>query len=90
MQALTIHFQSYVNKMTIILAVDPNVIPDPQRLFDDFEESLKLIREAVVKQGLNKETVWMGKLKSCWENLFFPLLTVMVLIYFKHFSWKST
>lgn len=43
--------------MTIVLAVDPNVITDPQRLFDDFEESLKLIREAVVKQGLNKETV---------------------------------
>ncbi|GMN44405.1 hypothetical protein TIFTF001_013604 [Ficus carica] len=55
--ALTIHFQSYVDKMTIVLAVDPNVISDPQCLFDDFEESLKLIREAVVKQGLNKETV---------------------------------
>ncbi|EXB84227.1 O-acyltransferase WSD1 [Morus notabilis] len=55
--ALTIHFQSYVDKMTIILAVDPNVIPDPQQLFDDFEDSLKLICEAVIKQGLNKETV---------------------------------
>lgn len=57
LQALTIHFQSYVDKMTIVLAVDPNVIPDPQQLFDDFEDSLKLICEAVIKQGLNKETV---------------------------------
>ncbi|PON96824.1 O-acyltransferase [Trema orientale] len=55
--ALTIHFQSYVDKMTIVLAVDPNVIPDPQQLLDDLEDSLKLIQEAVVKQGLTKETV---------------------------------
>ncbi|PON72079.1 O-acyltransferase [Parasponia andersonii] len=55
--ALTIHFQSYVDKMTIVLAADPNVIPDPQQLLDDLADSLKLIQEAVVKQGLTKETV---------------------------------
>ena len=43
--------------MTIVLAVDRNVIPDPQQLFDDLEESLRLIRDAVIKQGLTKETV---------------------------------
>lgn len=50
--ALTIHFQSYAEKLTIVLAVDPNVIPDHQQLFDDFEVSLELIKEAVVKHDL--------------------------------------
>ncbi|KAM3681970.1 hypothetical protein ACB098_12G037100 [Castanea mollissima] len=49
-KALTIHFQSYVNKMTIALAVDPNVIPDPYQLCDDLEESLKLIHDAILKK----------------------------------------
>ncbi|KAL5568354.1 hypothetical protein UlMin_024929 [Ulmus minor] len=55
--ALTIHFQSFINKMIIVLAVDPNVIPDPQQLFGDIEESLKLILEATIKQELPKEAV---------------------------------
>lgn len=52
MQALTIHYQSYVKKMTIVLAVDPGVIPDPHKLLDDLEDSLKLIHDAVVKKEL--------------------------------------
>ncbi|CAK7324167.1 unnamed protein product [Dovyalis caffra] len=51
--ALTIHFQSYGNKMTIVLAVDPDVIPNPHELCDDLEESLEIIKDAVVKRGLN-------------------------------------
>ncbi|XP_062082159.1 wax ester synthase/diacylglycerol acyltransferase 5-like isoform X2 [Humulus lupulus] len=51
-KALSIQFQSYVNKMTMALGVDPNVIPDPHQLLDDMEESLKLIKEAVLKQRL--------------------------------------
>jgi hypothetical protein len=50
MQALTIHFQSYANQMTISLAVDPTIIPDPYLLCDDLEESLKLICDNVVKK----------------------------------------
>ncbi|POO01190.1 O-acyltransferase [Trema orientale] len=49
--ALAIQFVSYFNKMTIALAVDPNVIPDPHQLLDDLEESFKLIKNAVLKQG---------------------------------------
>jgi hypothetical protein len=49
MQALTIHFQSYANQMTISLAVDPTIIPDPYLICDDLEESLKLICDNVVK-----------------------------------------
>ncbi|XP_062148270.1 wax ester synthase/diacylglycerol acyltransferase 5-like isoform X2 [Alnus glutinosa] len=56
-QALTVHFQQYAEKMTIALAVDPNVIPDPHQLCDDLQESLKLIKDAVVKEGLIKDVV---------------------------------
>ncbi|XP_074283639.1 wax ester synthase/diacylglycerol acyltransferase 5-like [Silene latifolia] len=34
-QALIVHFQSYMDKMTLILAIDQDVIPDPQTLCDD-------------------------------------------------------
>ncbi|XP_061356172.1 wax ester synthase/diacylglycerol acyltransferase 11 isoform X2 [Gastrolobium bilobum] len=51
--ALTIHFQSYANKMTISLSVDPSVIPDPYLLCDDLEESLKLILDAVQKKHID-------------------------------------
>lgn len=44
------HFQSYANKMTISVSVDPSVIPDPYILCDDLEESLKLIVDAVQKK----------------------------------------
>lgn len=46
-----------MNKMTIALSVDPSVIPDPHQLCDDLEESLKLIRDAVMKKGLIKDIV---------------------------------
>ncbi|CAA0385218.1 unnamed protein product [Arabidopsis thaliana] len=48
--ALTIHCQSYMNKMTITLIVDPTVISDPHRLCDDWEESLRSIKAAVTKR----------------------------------------
>ncbi|MBA0763124.1 hypothetical protein Gotri_012635 [Gossypium trilobum] len=47
-QALTVHFQSYINKMSIVVTVDPNVIPDPHLLCDDFSESLKLFKDAII------------------------------------------
>ncbi|CAD5325282.1 unnamed protein product [Arabidopsis thaliana] len=46
-QALTMHFQSYMNKLTISLTVDPTVISDPHKLCDDWEESLRSIKAAV-------------------------------------------
>ncbi|KAK3147200.1 hypothetical protein QOZ80_3BG0279380 [Eleusine coracana subsp. coracana] len=45
--ALTIHWQSYTNKIKIILAVDDAQFPDSHQLLDDFAESLKIIRHAV-------------------------------------------
>ncbi|CAD5325283.1 unnamed protein product [Arabidopsis thaliana] len=45
--ALTMHFQSYMNQMTISLTVDPTVISDPHRLLDDWEKSLQSIKAAV-------------------------------------------
>ena len=46
------HFQSYANKMTISLSVDPSVIPDPYLLCDDLEESLKLMHDVVQKKRM--------------------------------------
>jgi hypothetical protein len=57
LQALTLHFQHYFEKMTIAIAVDPNVIPDPHQLCDDLQESLKLIKDGVLKEELIKDVV---------------------------------
>ncbi|KAJ8485896.1 hypothetical protein OPV22_018381 [Ensete ventricosum] len=46
-QALTIHFQSYMNTMKMVLAVDDKVISDPHQLLDDLAESLRIIRDAI-------------------------------------------
>ncbi|KAM3247725.1 wax ester synthase/diacylglycerol acyltransferase 11 [Capsicum annuum] len=50
--AVTIHFQSYCNKMTISMAVDPQVIPDPYQLCDDLQDSLQMFKEAVTNQDV--------------------------------------
>ncbi|KAF8104870.1 hypothetical protein N665_0166s0054 [Sinapis alba] len=50
-KALTMHFQSYMNKMTISLTVDPTVISNPHQLLDDWEESLRTIKTAVQERG---------------------------------------
>ncbi|CAJ1972225.1 unnamed protein product [Sphenostylis stenocarpa] len=56
--ALTIHFQSHAKKMTISVAVDPLVIPDPYLLCDDLEHSLNLIRDAVQRKKSNRLTTY--------------------------------
>ena len=40
--------------MTVVLAVDPNVIPDPHKLCDDIAELLKLSKEAVIERNFVK------------------------------------
>ncbi|KAJ6422243.1 hypothetical protein OIU84_027238 [Salix udensis] len=50
--ALMIHVVSYANKINIILSVDEEIVPDPHQFCDDLEESLKLIKDAVIYQGL--------------------------------------
>lgn len=47
LSALTVHFQSYVNTMKIVLTVDEAVIPDPYLLLDGLAESLRLITTAI-------------------------------------------
>uniref|UniRef100_A0A3Q7GA91 O-acyltransferase WSD1 C-terminal domain-containing protein n=1 Tax=Solanum lycopersicum TaxID=4081 RepID=A0A3Q7GA91_SOLLC len=51
-KAVTIHFQSYCNKMTISMAVDSQVIQDPYQLCDDLRDSLRMFKEAVTKQDM--------------------------------------
>ncbi|GMJ11714.1 NTHASE/DIACYLGLYCEROL ACYLTRANSFERASE 11, FOLDED PETAL 1 [Hibiscus trionum] len=42
--ALTIHINSYLKNITVVLLVVDNIIPDPYELCDDIEEALKLIK----------------------------------------------
>ncbi|KAB8100526.1 hypothetical protein EE612_031082 [Oryza sativa] len=44
--ALTVHYQSYMNIIKLVLAVDDAQFPDAHQLLDDFAESLRLIRQA--------------------------------------------
>ncbi|XP_057546082.1 wax ester synthase/diacylglycerol acyltransferase 5-like [Amaranthus tricolor] len=44
--ALTVHYQSYMDTMTLVLAVDQNVIPDPHKLCDDIQDLLGLAKQA--------------------------------------------
>ncbi|KAJ0086676.1 hypothetical protein Patl1_07743 [Pistacia atlantica] len=45
---LMIHVVSYANKMTFVLSVDDDIIPDPHQLCDDLEVSLNRIKTAVI------------------------------------------
>ncbi|KAJ0026232.1 hypothetical protein Pint_07629 [Pistacia integerrima] len=48
LKGLMIHVVSYANKMTFILSVDDDIIPDPHQLCDDLEVSLNRIKTAVI------------------------------------------
>ncbi|KAF2604441.1 hypothetical protein F2Q70_00024797 [Brassica cretica] len=56
-EALIIHYVSYVDKLIINLAVDTAVIPDPHLLCDDLVESLNIIKLAALEKGLHKMEV---------------------------------
>ncbi|RLN40791.1 O-acyltransferase WSD1-like [Panicum miliaceum] len=45
-EALTVHWQGYMDTIKIILAVDDAQFPDSHDLLDDFAESLEMIRKA--------------------------------------------
>ncbi|KAI8017888.1 O-acyltransferase WSD1 [Camellia lanceoleosa] len=46
--ALMIHAVSYVNKLIFIISAEEETIPDPHQICDDLEESLNLIKAAVL------------------------------------------
>ncbi|KAL8189566.1 hypothetical protein R6Q57_029132 [Mikania cordata] len=46
--ALMIHVLSYMDKLTFVISADEETIPDPQRLCDDLEESLHLIKTSAL------------------------------------------
>nr|XP_043629730.1 wax ester synthase/diacylglycerol acyltransferase 11-like [Erigeron canadensis] len=45
--ALAIHAVSYVDKVTFMISVDEEIIPDPQTLCDDIQQSLHLIKSSL-------------------------------------------
>ncbi|CAO1947948.1 unnamed protein product [Urochloa humidicola] len=49
--ALTIHYQSYMNNVKLVLSVDESRFPDCHQLLDDFAESLRLIHEAASRKS---------------------------------------
>lgn len=51
-QALTVHWQSYGEKIIFVLAVDPDVITDYNNLCADFVSSLELMKDAVIQSGV--------------------------------------
>ncbi|GAB2293957.1 hypothetical protein Dimus_028171 [Dionaea muscipula] len=50
---LLIHFQSYINQMSIVVCADQDLVPDPHRLCDDMEESIQQMKKAVIDQKNN-------------------------------------
>nr|CDM83947.1 unnamed protein product [Triticum aestivum] len=48
--ALTIHCQSYMNIVKLVLAIDEAQLPNADGLLEDFVESLRLIREATSRK----------------------------------------
>ncbi|CAH2064724.1 unnamed protein product [Thlaspi arvense] len=58
--ALMMHLQSYMNKMTIALTVDPTVISDPHQLLDDWEESLRIEGKRTTRHNLEVIESYFG------------------------------
>ncbi|CAH2079973.1 unnamed protein product [Thlaspi arvense] len=50
--ALTIHFLGYANKMTVSIGVDSTAIPNPHKLRDEIDDSLKAMKAALLGRGL--------------------------------------
>ncbi|CAH2070113.1 unnamed protein product [Thlaspi arvense] len=53
-QPLVIHFLSYAKKMVISIGVDPTVIPDPHKLLDEIEESLKAMKASLCEKAYSR------------------------------------
>ncbi|CAA7055343.1 unnamed protein product [Microthlaspi erraticum] len=50
--ALTIHFLSYAEKMVISIGVDPTAVPNPHKLCDEMEDTLKAMKATLLERGL--------------------------------------
>ncbi|WVZ99554.1 LOW QUALITY PROTEIN: hypothetical protein U9M48_044828 [Paspalum notatum var. saurae] len=83
--ALTVHYQSYMNTITVVLAVDDAQFPDCHQLLDDFAESLKLIRSFSKMTERNKSNVegdvkksrklrWVRTTVNLDDHMIFPYL----------------
>ncbi|KAL6533306.1 hypothetical protein OROMI_027418 [Orobanche minor] len=53
-QGLVIHYQSYADKLVIVMSADEKLIPNPHQLCDDLVKSFENIKEAVIEKGIVK------------------------------------
>ncbi|GAB2221909.1 hypothetical protein Droror1_Dr00013104 [Drosera rotundifolia] len=51
---LVIHYTSYMNKMSVAVCANQDLIPDPHKILDEVEESLKLMKNAVLQRKQSK------------------------------------
>ncbi|CAA0812992.1 O-acyltransferase (WSD1-like) family protein [Striga hermonthica] len=51
-QGLVIHYQSYADRLVIVLAADEALYPNPRQLCDDLVRSFETMKEAVKEKGL--------------------------------------
>ncbi|KAL9250232.1 Wax ester synthase/diacylglycerol acyltransferase 11-like protein [Drosera capensis] len=52
---LVLHFMSYMDKMSVAVFVNQDLIPNPHKLLDEFEQSLELMKKAAVQRKLNRK-----------------------------------
>ncbi|GAB2221912.1 hypothetical protein Droror1_Dr00013107 [Drosera rotundifolia] len=52
---LVMHLMSYMNKMSVAVCANEDLIPDPHKLLDDFEQSLDLMKKAAVQRKPNRK-----------------------------------
>ncbi|KAL9250231.1 Wax ester synthase/diacylglycerol acyltransferase 11-like protein [Drosera capensis] len=52
---LMIHYMSYMNKMSVAVCANQDLIPDPHKILDEVEESLKLMKNAVLQRKQSKK-----------------------------------
>ncbi|TVU35506.1 hypothetical protein EJB05_17402, partial [Eragrostis curvula] len=59
--ALTVHYQSYMNTVKLVLSIDEEHFPDSHQLLQDFKESLRIIRHAASRISNEAQHAGIGR-----------------------------
>ncbi|GAB2249744.1 hypothetical protein Droror1_Dr00013103 [Drosera rotundifolia] len=52
---VVIHFMSYMNKMSVAVCANQDMLPEPHKLLDDVEGSLRDMKKVVLERKLNRK-----------------------------------